>query len=121
MCLLVSEPFLYDHPNCAMLTSMSVGILYATNEPKVVRNYVIALAIGDIGHVYVCYYVLGHEKFFDFARYNAMAYGNIVTTVSSKIDLCRPYADREVCLVCYEDRLSHWIVWPGQDLEVCCV
>lgn len=57
-------------------------MLYTTSEPKVVRNYVIALALGDIGHVYICFYVLGYEKFMDLGHYNAMAYGNIVTTVS---------------------------------------
>lgn len=34
-----------------LLGLLGVAVLYATTEPKVVRNYLIALWLGDIGHL----------------------------------------------------------------------
>jgi hypothetical protein len=56
-------------------------VLYTTTDPKVVRNYVIALLLGDIGHLAVTFYVLEYERFVDVSKWNAMAWGNIATTV----------------------------------------
>ena len=75
---------------------VAVGVLYSTTEPKVVRNYVIALWIADIGHVVTTGYVMGYEKFVDFANYNPTTWGNVGATVSdhsfdatySLFDLC---------------------------------
>ena len=56
-------------------------MLYTTTEPKVVRNYVIVLLLGDIGHLAVTFYILEYERFVDVSKWNAMAWGNIATTV----------------------------------------
>lgn len=61
---------------------VGVGVLYATTEPRVVRNYLVALLIGDIGHVAITYHVMEYARFVDVGNWNAMAYGNIATTVS---------------------------------------
>jgi hypothetical protein len=61
---------------------VGVGVLYATTEPKVVRNYLFALWLADIGHMGMTYYVLEHARFVDYTNWNAMAWGNIATTVS---------------------------------------
>lgn len=37
---------------------IGVAVLYTTTEPKVVRNFLIACAIADIGHLYVTYSVM---------------------------------------------------------------
>lgn len=60
------------------------AVLYTTTEAKVVRNYVIALWIADIGHVAATYYVLGYDRFVDVGKYNPMAFGNVVVTVRTK-------------------------------------
>ena len=52
-------------------------MLYATTEPKVLRNYVIALAIADIGHIYATYLGMGWDSFADVASWNALTWGNI--------------------------------------------
>lgn len=60
-----------------------MAVLYSTRETKVVRNYMIALWLADIGHLAVTYHVLG-TKYFDIRHWNAMAYGNIGATVSAE-------------------------------------
>jgi len=75
---------------------VGVGVLYATTEPRVVRNYLIALWLADIGHVGITYYVMEYAKFVDVANWNAMAWGNIATTVSREMKLRQvtKHADR---------------------------
>lgn len=41
-----------------LLAMVGVGILYATTEAKVVRNFLLACAIADVGHLYVTYTVM---------------------------------------------------------------
>ncbi|KAL5332825.1 hypothetical protein BJX70DRAFT_392659 [Aspergillus crustosus] len=48
-----------------LLALIGIGVLNATSEPKVLRNYLIALAIADVGHIYVTYLAMGPEFFFD--------------------------------------------------------
>jgi hypothetical protein len=55
-----------------------------TTETKVVRSYLIALAIADVGHVFITCFVMGYERAIDIAQWNAMAWGNIGVTVSSR-------------------------------------
>jgi hypothetical protein len=61
---------------------LSVALLYTTTEPKVVRNYVIALWLADIGHIATTAYIMGYDKFIDLASYNPATWGNIGATVS---------------------------------------
>ena len=41
-----------------LLAMIGVGVLYATTEAKVVRNFLFACAIADVGHLYVTYAVM---------------------------------------------------------------
>lgn len=59
------------------------AVLWSTSEIKVVRNYLIACWLADMSHVYVCYHVLGWDKFVDVAGWNSMTWGNVGVTVSS--------------------------------------
>ncbi|KAI3399431.1 hypothetical protein diail_6905 [Diaporthe ilicicola] len=69
--------------NCyGLLFLAAVAVLYTTTELKVVRNYLIALWIADIGHVAVCYVGLGFDRFVDVASWNSMTWGNVGATVS---------------------------------------
>ncbi|KAL8679208.1 MAG: hypothetical protein Q9186_004505 [Xanthomendoza sp. 1 TL-2023] len=68
--------------NCyGLLALIAIGVLYSTNEPKVVRNYLIACAIADVGHIWVTYNVLGFAKFVDVKGWNSLAWGNIGFTL----------------------------------------
>ena len=68
-----------------LLAMVGLAVLSATKEPKVVRNYVIALAVADVTHLAVTYSVLEHRRFTSVAQWNAMAYGNILVTVCIQI------------------------------------
>lgn len=56
---------------------MGLGILWTTTEPKVVRNYIVALWIGDIPHIGLTAYFMGRDAVMDVGNWNAMAWGNI--------------------------------------------
>lgn len=60
-----------------LLFLAGVGVLHATNEPKVARNYLIACAIADAGHIYATYLGMGQDAFTDVGAWNALAWGNI--------------------------------------------
>ncbi|KAL4971775.1 hypothetical protein BDW66DRAFT_145463 [Aspergillus desertorum] len=64
----------------ALLALLGAGVLYVTSEPKVLRNYLVALAIGDVGHIFVTYLAIGPEQFFDVRGWNALTWGNIGVT-----------------------------------------
>jgi hypothetical protein len=69
--------------NCyGLLFLAALAVLYTTTELKVVRNYLVALWIADIGHIAVCYFGLGFERFVDVGSWNSMTWGNVGATVS---------------------------------------
>ena len=70
-----------------LLGLLGVGVLYQTTEPKVVRNFLLACAIGDVGHLYVTYMVM-EGPFWDIGRWNVMAWGNIGVTLMLLITRC---------------------------------
>lgn len=79
--------------NCyGLLFLAAVAVLYTTTELKVVRNYLIALWIADIGHIAVCYVGLGFERFVDVASWNSMTWGNVGATVSGGVSSRKPEA-----------------------------
>lgn len=41
-----------------LLAMVGVGVLYSTTEARVVRNFLLACAIADVGHLYVTYTVM---------------------------------------------------------------
>ncbi|KAL9010011.1 MAG: hypothetical protein Q9173_005015 [Seirophora scorigena] len=68
--------------NCyGLIALIAIGVLYATSEPKVVRNYLIACAIADVGHLWATYTVLGYGNFVDVKGWNSLAWGNIGFTL----------------------------------------
>lgn len=60
---------------------IGIGILYQTTEPKVVRNFLVACAVADVGHLYATYAVMGGKSFVHVAQWNAMGWGNIGITL----------------------------------------
>ncbi|MCJ1452263.1 hypothetical protein MMC28_002605 [Mycoblastus sanguinarius] len=65
-----------------LLAMIGVGILYTTTEPKVVRNFLLACAVADVGHLWVTYAVMGYRDFFDVGGWNSMGWGNIGVTAA---------------------------------------
>lgn len=41
-----------------LLFMVGIGVLYTTTEVRVVRNYLLACAIADVGHLYATYAVM---------------------------------------------------------------
>lgn len=64
----------------SLLFLVGVAVLHTTTEPKVVRNYLIALAIADIGHIYATYMGMGWAAFVDVGAWNTLTWGNIGAT-----------------------------------------
>ncbi|KAJ5668271.1 uncharacterized protein N7477_006841 [Penicillium maclennaniae] len=63
-----------------LLSLVGIGVLYTSTEPKVLRNYLIGLAIADVGHVYATYLAMGWPAFVDVGAWNALTWGNIGAT-----------------------------------------
>ncbi|KAF2104755.1 hypothetical protein NA57DRAFT_70962 [Rhizodiscina lignyota] len=68
--------------NCYLLLGLlGIFILNTTTELKVVRAYLWALWLGDIGHVGVTMWCMGWEAVRDVGNWNAVVWGNIAATV----------------------------------------
>lgn len=65
-----------------LMAFMGLAILHTTSEAKVVKSYLFALWLGDIGHVGFSTYALGLEKLMKPLEWNAVTSGNIGFTVS---------------------------------------
>lgn len=66
-----------------LLAMIGLAVLNTTSEVKVVRSYLVALWVADIGHIAACYFALGQANFMDLGSWNAMTWGNVAVTVSS--------------------------------------
>ncbi|KAM4065074.1 DNA-binding domain-containing protein [Hirsutella rhossiliensis] len=64
-----------------LMALVGLAVLFTTSEIKVVRNYLVALWLGDIGHVAFSCHGLGAERIMNPSAWNAMAWGNIAMTV----------------------------------------
>ncbi|RPB01458.1 hypothetical protein L873DRAFT_1676230 [Choiromyces venosus 120613-1] len=68
--------------NCYLLLSMcSTAVLRSTGEKSVVRRFLFAFLLGDVGHVYLTYAAVGAEYFFNPSQWNFLAHGNITFTI----------------------------------------
>ena len=65
-----------------LLGMIGIGVLYFTSEVRVVRNYILACAIADVGHLWATYAVMGQKDFLDVTNWNAIAWGNIGITLA---------------------------------------
>ncbi|KAH7176572.1 hypothetical protein EDB81DRAFT_773018 [Dactylonectria macrodidyma] len=64
-----------------LLAFIGLSVLNTTSEIKVVRSYLVALWLGDIGHILFSGYGLGKDKLLSPAEWNAMAWGNVAMTL----------------------------------------
>jgi hypothetical protein len=104
-----AQMVVYQLANIYLLMALvGIGVLYTTTESRVVRNYLIALAIGDLGHVGITYYVIEHEKAIDIANWTSVTWGNIGFTVGSIVLV----AQSAGLLTWIHRRFSSSSVWP---------
>jgi hypothetical protein len=67
--------------NCYLLFAfVGVFILNTTTELKVVRAYLFALWLGDIGHLGITLYAMGLDGILDFGNWSSVVWGNIGIT-----------------------------------------
>ncbi|KAH7236081.1 hypothetical protein BKA59DRAFT_300038 [Fusarium tricinctum] len=64
-----------------LMAIMGVAILSTTSELKVVRAYLVALWVGDIGHLAFTSYGLGWDMSMSPLKWNATTWGNIGMTL----------------------------------------
>ncbi|KAM5346840.1 hypothetical protein ACJ41O_009845 [Fusarium nematophilum] len=64
-----------------LLAFIGIAVLSTTSENKVVRSYLVALWLGDVGHIGFTCYGLGWEMLMSPVGWNAMTWGNIAMTV----------------------------------------
>ena len=60
-----------------LMAILGLAILNITDDPRIVKAYILCLAIGDIGHVAPTIWVLGWDRAVDFQNFNYMAWGNL--------------------------------------------
>jgi hypothetical protein len=65
-----------------LLAFVAVALFTSTSEIKVIRRYLVALALGDVGHIGWTAYGLGMERMSKIGEINLMTWANIAPTVS---------------------------------------
>jgi len=58
-----------------LLAVLGMFILTTTTDPRVVKAYIIALAIADVGHMGATMWVLGWNRVMNVRGWNSMALG----------------------------------------------
>lgn len=69
-----------------LMCFVGLAVLKSTSEIKVVRSYLVALWLGDIGHLAFTCLALGQERVMQPQAWNATTWGNIGFTVSKVPD-----------------------------------
>ncbi|EXK99143.1 hypothetical protein FOQG_01771 [Fusarium oxysporum f. sp. raphani 54005] len=64
-----------------LLAFIGVAILSTTTENRVVRSYLFALWLADIGHVGFSSYGIGRDRLLNPPQWNAMTWGNVGMTL----------------------------------------
>ena len=64
---------------------VGIAVLYSSSELRVVKNYLIALWVADLGHMMITAEGLGWEGTMDVRRWDAMTWGNLGVTVSCSL------------------------------------
>lgn len=71
----------YQLGNVFVLLALLAIICTHTTHSDIIKKYLLAVALGDLGHIYACYRTLDNAVFWDFAQWNSMAWGNIFVSV----------------------------------------
>jgi len=60
-----------------IMSMMAFVVLWSSSEARVVKRYLWALAIGDVGHLFSVWWFSGSGYFFGVSQWNALAGGSI--------------------------------------------
>ncbi|KAF2019678.1 hypothetical protein BU24DRAFT_419299 [Aaosphaeria arxii CBS 175.79] len=60
-----------------LLAALAVLCTAITRDARVTKAYLLIIAVGDLGHIYSSYAVMGPKVFWEFGEYNDMMWGNI--------------------------------------------
>ncbi|GKZ20435.1 hypothetical protein AbraIFM66951_002709 [Aspergillus brasiliensis] len=63
-----------------LLALLGIALIHSTSEPKVLRNYLVCLAVADLTHIWAAGYAMGWERFVDVGGWNALTWGNVGVT-----------------------------------------
>ncbi|RAH83105.1 hypothetical protein BO86DRAFT_279988, partial [Aspergillus japonicus CBS 114.51] len=63
-----------------LLALLGLGILRTTTEPAVIRRYLLALLVADVGHIAATGWGMGWARFGDVGGWNALTWGNVAVT-----------------------------------------
>src|SRR4051812_32963338 len=63
--------------NIFLLLALLALVCTCTASASVSRNYLLAVAVADWGHIYASYRAMGAEAFWDVGAWNSMAWGNV--------------------------------------------
>lgn len=75
-----------------LLCLIGLFVLNTTTEARVVHGYLVALAIADLGHLFVTAYVSGYSATIDVLAWNPMAWGNLGGTSFLFVMRCAYFA-----------------------------
>lgn len=59
-----------------MISGLAVVCCW-TSDRTVVRNYLLVVALADLGHIYAVYKVFGYSHFMDLGSWNDTTWGNV--------------------------------------------
>ncbi|PYI27589.1 hypothetical protein BP00DRAFT_429143 [Aspergillus indologenus CBS 114.80] len=63
-----------------LLALLGLGLLRTTTEPAVIRRYLLALLVADVGHIAATGWAMGWARFGDVGGWNALTWGNVAVT-----------------------------------------
>jgi hypothetical protein len=66
----------------AILGLVSASIFTLSPDPKASKAVLYSYLVGDIGHMAIVYFTLGHQRFIDFQNWNSYLIGNVGVAVS---------------------------------------
>ncbi|KAF3941300.1 hypothetical protein ABW19_dt0201660 [Dactylella cylindrospora] len=64
-----------------IMCMMAIAILWSTTEVAVMKRYLVALLIGDLGHVIAIWWFMGSAAFFGIHQWNILTWANVGFTI----------------------------------------
>lgn len=63
--------------NIWLLLALLAVICSWTNHPEIIKRYLLAVALADLGHCWATYRAVGSDYFFNVSGWNDMIWGNV--------------------------------------------
>lgn len=64
-----------------MLLALLAVICCWTKHAEIIKKYLLAVAVGDLGHIYATYRAVGSDFFFNVSEWNDMIWANVVVVL----------------------------------------